>query len=743
MTNKTNKAASVPRKKRHKGKAVLITLIVLLSLICIPLIAGAGMFFFYVKDAPKLDYAKLEDTMSSKIYDMNGQLIIEIGEKKRETIQPNEIPPTLKDAIVSIEDKRFEKHIGVDPIRITGAAISNFKGNSTQGGSTLTQQLIKLSYYSTKKEDQTIKRKAQEAWLSVELEKNKSKDEILTYYINRVYMSNGVYGMKTAAETYFGKEFKDLSLAQYALLAGLPQAPSAYDPYVHPDKAKERRDLVLREMLSDQKISESEFNEAVAVPINEGLIALKEDSTTQVVTDNYIKEVIKETKEKTNKDVFTDGLDIYTNLDMEAQTYLYNLMNNDNSSINFPEDTFQAAATLIDVKTGYVKAQIGGRKATKPTQFALNRATASKRDIGSTSKPLVAYGPAIEDLNYGSGEIFVDEPYTYKDGTSVYNYDKSYRGSLTMRESLVDSRNVPALKALKEVGEDKSKEFLSKVGIKNDVYESSAITMEASTEQLAGAYATFANGGVYYKPSYINKVVYADGTEEKFDPNGERALKESTAYIITDMLKDVISRGTGTNAQVDQLIQAGKTGTSNYSDDALPNVKGYGSPDITFVGYTPKYSLAIWTGYDDYLEAIPISDQQLAMDIYRNFMTFLYQKLEVTDWKQPDNVVRIGNEVYVKDFVGIQNKNNNYYYNSYPKESSTYKKPETTETTIIEEVVDSEPKKPDNKTEETPPADNNQNNDHGNNGGHDSEKPSDGAEKPEAGGDQNNTTKKD
>lgn len=665
MRRETN--GQPPKRKRSKGKAILITCIVLLSLICIPLIIGSATFFYYVKDAPKLDFTKLEDTRSSTLLDSKGAVFLTLGEKNREIIQPNEIPPTLKNAVISIEDKRFEKHVGVDPIRIAGAAISNFKGNSTQGGSTLTQQLIKLSYYSHKKEDQTLKRKAQEAWLSVELEKKKSKDEILTYYINRVYMSNGVYGMKTAAETYYGKDFKDLSLAQYALLAGIPQAPNNYDPYTNKDNAKKRRDLVLNEMYKDKKISEKDYKAAVAEPVDAGLVPLKEDSTMQVVTDNYVKEVIKEVQKKTKKNIYTDGLEVHTNIDLEAQTYLYNLMNNENSSINFPDDEFQAAGTLVDVKSGSVKAQVGGRKSKEKSQLGLNRAVENERDIGSTSKPLVAYGPAIEDLSYGSGEIFVDEPYKYADGTSVYNYDRAYRGGLTMRESLVDSRNIPALKAQKEVGDDKAKEFIHKLGFKNDVYESTAISMQGSTEKLASAYAAFANGGVYYEPSYVSKIVYEDGTEEKIESKGSRAMKESTAYIVTDMLKDVISRGTGVNAQIPQLIQAGKTGTSNYSDDALPNVIGDGSPDISFVGYTPKYSFAVWTGYDKYYNAIPIQDQQIAMDIYRNYMTFLYQNLEITDWKQPDDVVRVGNQVYVKDHVGNQS---NQTYNNYSSQTS-------------------------------------------------------------------------
>lgn len=649
--SKTGKKRAKNKKKRKLG---LIIGIIVLLVILIPLAIGSGLFFYYVKDTPELDYSKLEDTLSSKLYDNNGNLILELGEKKRETIKSNEIPPQLKDAVLSIEDKRFEKHIGVDPIRIAGAAISNFRGNQLQGGSTLTQQLIKLSYFSTKTEDQTLKRKAQEAWLSIQLEKEKSKDEILTYYINRVYMSNGVYGMRTAAETFFDKPITELTLAQYALLAGLPQSPNDYDPYVHPEDAKKRRDIVLNEMLKDKKISQSQHDEAVATPVDDGLIEQKPDSEIMKVADNYIKQVLEEVEEKTGKNVYTAGLDVYTNLDMAAQKYLYNLVNSDDSPINFPNDDFQTAVSLMDNTNGQVHAQIGGRKIKEKGQLMYNGAVSNKRDIGSTAKPIVAYGPAVETLNYGSGRIVVDEPYTYADGTKLNNFDFRYRGPMSIRAALYESRNVPAVKTLKEVGNDEAAAFLKKIGIDEAVYESTAITLNVSMEKLAAAYSAFANGGTYYKPSYVNRVVYPNETEEVFEPEGKRAMKESTAYIITDMLKNVIQQGTGTAASIPGLYQAGKTGTSNYSDADLPKVKGYGNPDITFAGYTTKYALAVWTGYEDYKRAIYPWEQQLAMDIYRNFMSYLYTDMESTDWKQPDSVVRVGNEVYVKDHVNDQ-----------------------------------------------------------------------------------------
>ena len=311
-------------------------------------------------------------------------------------------------------------------------------------------------------------------------------------------------------------------------------------------------------------------------------------------------------------------------------------------------------------------------------------------------------------------------PYQYSDGTEVYDYDRSYRGNLTMRESLVDSRNIPALKALKEVGDDKSKDFISSLGLTNKVYEGTAIGFESSSEKLAAAYAAFANGGIYYEPSYVNKVVYSDGTEESFDSKGKRAMKESTAFIITDMLKDVINRGTGTQAQINGVVQAGKTGTSNYDDDVLYKVKGEGSPDITFVGYTPKYSLAVWTGYDDYFQPITLYNQQLAMDIYREFMSYLYQNIEPTDWKQPSNVVRIGNEVYVKGHTQQTQPSYNYYkqsegvtnYNYYQQEESKATKPSASKEETKSEKKEETPE----VTKEKPTTnDNNQNNDNQNN----------------------------
>lgn len=655
-----------PKKNHNKKKKnwVLRIFLGFLALGLLAMLAGASVFWYYAKDAPALEDSKLEDSLSAKIYDINGKVIQELGEKKRETITANQVPEQLKDAIISIEDKRFDSHMGVDPIRIVGAALSNFRGGGgKQGGSTLTQQLIKLSYYSTSEEDQTIRRKAQEAWLSVKLERKKSKDEILMYYINKVYMSNGVYGMETAAQTYYGKHLSELSLAQTALLAGMPQAPNTYDPTVKTKEAQEatkkRRDLVLKEMRKDGKITQAEYDQAVQTPVDDGIIEQQQTSQNRKIIDNYITEVIKETEEKTKKNVYTDGMDIYTNLDLDAQTYLYNLVNSD-QEIQFPSDEFQTAVTVIDPNTGQVRAQIGSRKVPDDVQMGENLAVTGARDAGSTVKPLTDYGPAIENLDYSTGRYILDGPYNYE-GTNiaVNNYDYRYRGNLTMREALVDSRNVPAVKTLMDVGVDKSEEFLKGLGIEypDGVFAANAISGNISSLNLAAAYAAFANDGVYNKPYYVNKIVFPDGQEEDYAPVSSRAMKDSTAYMVTDMLKDVINRGTGKNAIIEGLPQAGKTGTSNYDQKDIPNINGdpYGVPDITFVGYTRNYVISVWTGNKKYLDSISSEDQKIASEIYRLLMTYLSQNIETPDWEQPDSVVRQYGELFVKGHTNNQN----------------------------------------------------------------------------------------
>ncbi|HHV8315097.1 TPA: penicillin-binding protein PBP1A [Streptococcus pneumoniae] len=631
-----------------------------LSLVIAAIVLGGGVFFYYVSKAPSLSESKLVATTSSKIYDNKNQLIADLGSERRVNAQANDIPTDLVKAIVSIEDHRFFDHRGIDTIRILGAFLRNLQSNSLQGGSTLTQQLIKLTYFSTSTSDQTISRKAQEAWLAIQLEQKATKQEILTYYINKVYMSNGNYGMQTAAQNYYGKDLNNLSLPQLALLAGMPQAPNQYDPYSHPEAAQDRRNLVLSEMKNQGYISAEQYEKAVNTPITDGLQSLKSASNYPAYMDNYLKEVINQVEEETGYNLLTTGMDVYTNVDQEAQKHLWDIYNTD-EYVAYPDDELQVASTIVDVSNGKVIAQLGARHQSSNVSFGINQAVETNRDWGSTMKPITDYAPALEYGVYDSTATIVhDEPYNYPGtDTPVYNWDRGYFGNITLQYALQQSRNVPAVETLNKVGLNRAKTFLNGLGIDYpSIHYSNAISSNttesskqygASSEKMATAYAAFANGGIYHKPMYINKVVFSDGSEKEFSDPGTRAMKETTAYMMTEMMKTVLTYGAGRGAYLPWLPQAGKTGTSNYTDDEIEkHIKntGYVAPDEMFVGYTRKYSMAVWTGYSNRLTPLVGNGLTVAAKVYRSMMTYLSEGSNPEDWNIPEGLYRNGEFVF-------------------------------------------------------------------------------------------------
>ncbi|HGS2221404.1 TPA: penicillin-binding protein PBP1A [Streptococcus pneumoniae] len=631
-----------------------------LSLVIAAIVLGGGVFFYYVSKAPSLSESKLVATTSSKIYDNKNQLIADLGSERRVNAQANDIPTDLVKAIVSIEDHRFFDHRGIDTIRILGAFLRNLQSNSLQGGSTLTQQLIKLTYFSTSTSDQTISRKAQEAWLAIQLEQKATKQEILTYYINKVYMSNGNYGMQTAAQNYYGKDLNNLSLPQLALLAGMPQAPNQYDPYSHPEAAQDRRNLVLSEMKNQGYISAEQYEKAVNTPITDGLQSLKSASNYPAYMDNYLKEVINQVEEETGYNLLTTGMDVYTNVDQEAQKHLWDIYNTD-EYVAYPDDELQVASTIVDVSNGKVIAQLGARHQSSNVSFGINQAVETNRDWGSTMKPITDYAPALEYGIYDSTATIVhDEPYNYPGtNTPVYNWDRGYFGNITLQYALQQSRNVPAVETLNKVGLNRAKTFLNGLGIDYpSIHYSNAISSNttesdkkygASSEKMAAAYAAFANGGTYYKPMYIHKVVFSDGSEKEFSNVGTRAMKETTAYMMTDMMKTVLSYGTGRNAYLAWLPQAGKTGTSNYTYEEIENhikTSQFVAPDELFAGYTRKYSMAVWTGYSNRLTPLVGNGLTVAAKVYRSMMTYLSEGSNPEDWNIPEGLYRNGEFVF-------------------------------------------------------------------------------------------------
>ncbi len=631
-----------------------------LSLVIAAIVLGGGVFFYYVSKAPSLSESKLVATTSSKIYDNKNQLIADLGSERRVNAQANDIPTDLVKAIVSIEDHRFFDHRGIDTIRILGAFLRNLQSNSLQGGSTLTQQLIKLTYFSTSTSDQTISRKAQEAWLAIQLEQKATKQEILTYYINKVYMSNGNYGMQTAAQNYYGKDLNNLSLPQLALLAGMPQAPNQYDPYSHPEAAQDRRNLVLSEMKGQGYISAEQYEKAINTPITDGLQSLKSVNSYPAYMDNYLKEVIDQVEQETGYNLLTTGMDVYTNVDQEAQKHLWDIYNTD-EYVAYPDDDLQVASTVVDVSNGKVIAQLGARHQASNVSFGTNQAVETNRDWGSSMKPITDYAPALEYGVYDStASIVHDVPYNYPGtDTPLYNWDHVYFGNITIQYALQQSRNVTAVETLNKVGLDRAKTFLNGLGIDYpSMHYANAISSNttesnkqygASSEKMAAAYAAFANGGTYYKPMYIHKVVFSDGSEKEFSNVGTRAMKETTAYMMTDMMKTVLTYGTGRGAYLPWLPQAGKTGTSNYTDEEIEKYiknTGYVAPDEMFVGYTRKYSMAVWTGYSNRLTPIIGDGFLVAAKVYRSMMTYLSEGSNPEDWNIPEGLYRNGEFVF-------------------------------------------------------------------------------------------------
>ena len=646
----TKKKAPTSSKKKLWKKI----LIGVLAFVAAAIIAIVAIFAYYGATAPTIQASDLEGATETKILDKDGELIYSLGGEKRDIITSEQVPQLLKDAITSIEDKRFYSHMGIDPIRIAGSFLRNAKaGQITQGGSTITQQLVKLAVFSTKKEDQTYKRKIQEIMLALQLERNYSKEQILTYYLNKVYMANNVYGFGTASHYYFNKELSELSLPQVALLAGMPQAPTSYDPYANADQAKERRDLVLYSMKENGKITKEQYDQAVATPVTEGLIAHNnnvDSNDKALVYDSFVTMVLKEVQEKTGLDPYNDGLTIETTIDSKAQQKLYDIVNT-NDYIKYVNDKIQNAVVMLDTKTGAVRAVNGGRKQT--TLLGYNRATDNSRSTGSTIKPVIDYGPAIEYLNYSTGQTIMDQKTTYSNGVELNNWDFSHKGAMTLRTALVYSRNTTALQTFKAVGEKDIKSFLNNldIQIKNDgqdyLVESNSIGADISPIKMAAAYAAFGNYGTYSKPYTVTKVTTRDGQVTEFKPEQKQAMKDSTAYMITDVLKDSFKYGFATQAAIPGLPTAAKTGSSNYT---VEQKRAMGAsdyediiPDSWFIGYSTDYTISAWTGYDNPYEkggGVDTTEQEYSRLIYYYLMKYMAESSSGDDWVQPDSVVK-------------------------------------------------------------------------------------------------------
>ncbi|MGD0621589.1 MAG: PBP1A family penicillin-binding protein [Thermacetogeniaceae bacterium] len=640
MPNRQMEFSSKKRKKKRLRPFRAVLFSVELIVLCLLLI-GSVNFAWAVATLPPWDPSKLTGSQSTIIYDRYDQAASEVFVNQNRTqVALADLPPYLPQAFVSAEDNRFYEHMGIDPVGIARALWADLRtGSAAEGGSTITQQLVKNAFLS---DDKSLRRKIQEAILALEVEHHYTKQEILEFYLNRIFFGNGAYGIQAASQLYFNKDAKDLTLGESALLAGIVRSPSNYNPFASRDLAKRRQETVLDQMVKYGNITEQDAAQAKQeqLPYHEGAKSAYQYPyyTDEVVseTENILQQQ-EMTLDTAQNLIYNGGLKIYTALNIPAQQKMESVFAN---KASFPPDykgqQVQGAMVLIDQHTGQIQALVGGRQHSVARPF--NRVTQAERQPGSSIKPIVVYCPAIEK---GYTEAFVqdDAPATFGPKT-FYNDDDTYRGPITMRTALEYSINTYAVKLLDLIGVDYGYGYATRMGItsldpdkdKNLSLALGGITNGISPLEMAGAYAAIANQGIYIKPYCVRKILDSSGgLLYEVKPQQQVVISQQTAYIMTDLLESVVKVGTGTNAQLDRPV-AGKTGTTS------------GKADAWFIGYTPEYTAAVWTGFDsqENMENIPgVFGATYPALAWKAVMQTATQDLPVTDFPMPAGLVQV------------------------------------------------------------------------------------------------------
>lgn len=731
----------ITSKSTMQGKRIVVRLFKAL-LICIILaavvgVAGGGLFIKkIIDDTPHVSASDVKPKgFTTFVYADDGSTEIErfvSSGSNRVYKSIDEIPKDLQHAFVAIEDERFYKHNGIDLQGIARAAVVGIArgGNFTEGASTLTQQLIKNNVFPNFTKEKTFydkfQRKIQEQYLALQIEKKMDKSEIIESYLNTINLGQNCLGVQAASQRYFGKDVSDLTLSECAVIAGITQSPSTYDPITHPDNNKVRRNKVLKNMLEQDYISQKQYDEALADDVYARIqtinTASQADNTYSYFVDALAQQVIQDLKDQLGytdtqayNAVYSGGLSIYSTQNQTMQQICDEEANDDsnypglkeygldyaltvtradgstenygsNNIKNYVKETYgkdqgllyssedaaramveewkatiaregdtyderititpqpQSSITIMDQKTGQVKAMVGGR-GEKASSLGLNRAyQGSKRQPGSTFKILAAYAPALDSCDKTLATTIDDEPYTLKSGQVLRNANKQYGGTTTLREGIKRSINVVAVKLSDEITQELGYEYCQKFGIstlvKNktingkvfDDSTSQTLALGGITEgvynyEMCAAYATIANGGEYNKPTLYSKVVDHDGNV-LLDGTGEShtVIKDSTAYLLTSAMEDAVNSGTGTACQLPNMPVAGKTGTTTSNKD------------LWFCGFTPYYTCAVWGGYDDNKECD--YDTSFRFRLWKGIMSRIHENLEEKDFKVPSSVER-------------------------------------------------------------------------------------------------------
>lgn len=708
------------KKKKHK-KVLLKVSIVFLLLVVI------GWFTFGAKvmklrsEAKKLVANSNEQTFkasqTSIVYDTNGKQLLKFkGEKDAYYLKYKDLPVYAIAAVISVEDKNFYRHSGVDYKGISRAAVSYVihRGVITQGGSTITQQLAKTVFLNRQR---TWKRKAKEIFMAVELEKKYSKEQILEFYLNNVYYANGYYGIQAASQGYFRKDAKDLTIAEAAFLTAIPNNPTIYDPRTNKKNTIKRRNKILKDMYDQKRINKEQYEEAI-----DETIKVKSAQKNKTEKKNYMetyvvhcatKEIMKQKgfefkydfdstseKEKYQEEydkmyaeckrtLYSAGYHIYTSIDPDVQKQLQSSV--DNSLAGYTEQDkngiykTQGSGTCIDNETGKVVAIVGGREQ-KNIGYTLNRAYQSPRQPGSAIKPLLVYAPALEH-GWSVNSTVNDTPMAANDAHRVRNAHGSYSGQITLRRAVEKSSNVVTMRLYEQLKPKTCLKYLEEMNFKylTDAdyrYYTTCIggfTKGTTTEEMAAGYATLKNDGVYREPTCITKITTSDGDEVMSSSTKKRRVySTSAAKAMTNVLKSVITSGTGVGAKVPNVDTAGKTGTTSSNRDGW------------FCGYTPYYTTAIWVGRDDNKIMSALSGASYPKTIWSNFMNAIHSEYSSTtdssmgegSYSNYDaggsSAVSTSSEQGVGGTTSTQGTGTTSYYNTRSTHSATHEATSTT-----------------------------------------------------------------
>ncbi len=595
-----------------------------------------GIIAAYFQSAPSLEQVNIRQDFTTYIYDVNNRLITDLFRENRIAVDISDTPETLRNAIIAIEDHQFYNHNGINFYALVRAIVVNIReGRRAQGGSTLTMQLAHNVFLT---QDKLFTRKFEEFLWAVQIERKYAKDEILEAYINEIYLGHGAYGMEAGAQTYFGKSVGELTLGEAAMIAGIIRWPARYSPFVNPDIAVQRRDLVLNQMVELGFVSPGQAKEARAEEVS-----LAERRTRVVSAPYFVDYILQQLIHSYGEEtVFGGGLRVHTTLDLTLQKYAEEaLLNNlpPGRTVDGGLTQPQGALVALEPSTGYIRAMVGGRGEDK-----FNRAVQALRSPGSAIK-ILGYTAAI-DKGITPADVYIDEPTEFVlSAGNIWrpqNYSQTFLGPLTIREALERSTNIIAAKVVNELGLNTVIEYGKKMGISSFVESGRSndlglsplalggLTRGVSPLEMAAAYGVLANQGIYVAPISIVRVTDSSGSVlEENTPRRQVVLSEETSYIMTDMLRGVIENGTGTNARIGRPA-AGKTGTHQDYRDAW------------FIGYTPDLAAAVWFGADNpermVYQGVRYGSWNAAT-IWQRFMREAVKDTPVRDFEKPDGLV--------------------------------------------------------------------------------------------------------